>query len=105
MIPNPTRPILQREDLRQPHLPRRITLENCLVPKQQQQVRLAHHALADLGVDQLLADVGGVELVGLRHVGEGLGQVDESLAAVGGVEEEDREVWAGAAVGAVGGDV
>lgn len=43
--------------------------------------------------------------MGLRHVGEGLGQVDESLAAVGGVEEEDREVWAGAAVAAVGGDV
>ena len=49
----------------------------------------------------------------LRHVGEGFGQVDEGLAAVGGVEEEDREVWAGAAVGddfwgggrLVGGDV
>jgi len=35
-----------------------------------------------------------VQLARLRHIGEGLGQVDEGLAAVGGVEEEDCDVWA-----------
>jgi len=39
----------------------------------------------------------------LRHVGEGFGQVDEGLAAVCGVEEEDCEVGAGGSA-AVGGD-
>jgi hypothetical protein len=101
MIPNPTRPIPQRENLRQPHLPRWIPFKNSLIPKQQQQIRLAHHALRNLSVDQLLRNVRGPEFVGLGHVGEGLCQVDEGLAAVGVVEEEDGEVRA-LGVGGVG---
>ena len=38
--------------------------------------------------------------MGLRHVGESFCEVDEGLAAVGLVEEEDGEVWAD--VGGVG---
>jgi hypothetical protein len=105
MIPNPTRPIPQRENLRQPHLPRWIPLQHSLIPEQQQQIRLAHDALRNLGLNQLLRNVRGSQFVGLRHVGEGLCQVDEGLAAVGVVEEEDGEVWAlGLGVGVGGGD-
>ena len=41
--------------------------------------------------------------MGLRHVGESFCEVDEGLAAVGLVEEEDGEVWAlGTLVGGAG---
>ena len=101
MIPHPTRPILQRENLRQPHLPRRIPLQHSLLAEQKQQIRLAHHALRNLRVDQFLADIRGSEFAALRHVRQGFGQVDEGLPAVGVVEEEDGDVWAGC--GSVGG--
>ena len=40
----------------------------------------------------------------MRHVGESFCEVDEGLAAVGLVEEEDGEVWADVGgVGVVGG--
>lgn len=96
MIPHPARPILQAEDLSQPHLPRRISFENSFLPEEKQQVRLAHHALADLRVDQVLADVRRREFGGLRHFGQRLCEVHEGLATVGGVEEQDGDVWAAA---------
>lgn len=91
LIPDPTA-ILHVKDLRQPHLPRRIAVQTHMRAEQDQQVRLAHDALADLGVDQVERDVGGRQLGALRHFRQRLGEVDEGEAAVVGGEEEDREV-------------
>ncbi len=84
--------ILHMKDLRQPELPRRIALQFHVRSENNQQIRLAHDALADFGVDEIEGDVGGGELVSLGHFGEGLGEVDERGAAVFGGEEEDGEV-------------
>lgn len=49
---------------------------------------------ADFGVDKLGRYVAGAELAGLRHLGQGAGQVDEGVAAVGGGKEEEIQFYA-----------
>lgn len=98
-------------DLGQADLPRRVAVQLDVGAEDQQEVgfrfdhvrrggcsagdvsiggglRRLRGDLADLGVDQLHADVVGRELAVLRHLGQRLGQVDEGLAAVRGGEEE-----------------
>lgn len=91
LIPDPAA-ILHVKDLRQSDLPRRIALQADVRAEDDQQVRLAHDALADFGVDQVQRDVGRAQLAALGHFRQGFGQVDEGGAAVVGGEEEDGEV-------------
>lgn len=87
------------KNLRQPNLPRRIALQVDVRPKQQQQVRFAHDAFADLGVDERERDVGRRQLGALGHDDKGFGEVDKGGAAVFGGEKEDGEMaWWGEGV-------
>lgn len=57
-----------------------------------EQIRLGHDALGQFGVDEVDADIAGVDLAPLGHLGESAGEVDHGLAAVLGGDEEDLEV-------------
>lgn len=102
---DPCVPSIERVDLQylgQSDLPRRIALELDARPKQNQQVRLAHDALGDLGVNQLHADVRGRQLLLLRHFGQRLGQVNERATPILGAEQQDRQVRQRAAASGIG---
>lgn len=45
------------QNLRQPHLPRRIAIQHDPLPKMHQQIRLAHDAFFDFHIDQISAHV------------------------------------------------
>ena len=90
--------ILHVENFRQTNLPWRVTGQLNMRAEQDKEVRLAHYALAQLGVNQLHGDVRRLDFAALRHLCEGFGQVNDRVASVFGGYEEDRKLLRGVAV-------
>ena len=98
-VPNPAGVVRNAEDLRQPSLPRRVSLEEHSISEENEQFGFAHDRLCDFGIDELAANVARRKFAALRHVRESFGEVDEGLTAVGLVNQEDVEMG----VGSIGG--
>lgn len=75
LIPHPT-VVLHMKYLRQPNLPRRVPLQPHARAEKDQQVRLAHHALRDLGIDEVARDIIRRDFVPLGHFRQRFREVD-----------------------------
>ena len=69
--------ILHVVNFGQSNLPRRIALQLYTWSKKHKEIRLSHHTFRDLRVYQVQGDVIGGQLLTLRHLRQGLGQIYE----------------------------
>lgn len=75
LIPHPA-VVLHVKYLRQANLPWGVPLQRNVRPEKDQQVRLAHDAFRDLGIDEVARDVVGREFLSLRHFRQRFREID-----------------------------
>lgn len=74
--------VLQTEDLSETDLPRWVAGQFDVGAEQNEQIRLVHDTLRQLGVDKIHRDVGGREFPLLRHLGQGPCEVYHRVSAI-----------------------